>query len=166
MAPVRSGMIPREKINKKRVLLAGGEDSLRQALAWSFLAWNEKEGVAVKAEQYGEGEEIPEESFREADYIVFPGLCSAALPQDPYQCMPGWMTGSVCLRERRISQQKARLILLSDGRSFGKLKRGFAASEYEEGKTDPLEEDFSAQYIMQAAEGIFISWAKRESKGV
>ena len=164
MAPVRSGMIPREKINKKRVLLAGGEDSLRQALAWSFLAWNEKEGVAVKAEQYGEGEEIPEESFREADYIVFPGLCSAALPQDPYQCM-AWLDDWFRLLKRTADlSAKARLILLSDGRSFGKLKRGFAASEYEEGKTDPLEEDFSAQYIMQAAEGIFISWAKENRR--
>ena len=123
MAPVRSGMIPREKINKKRVLLAGGEDSLRQALAWSFLAWNEKEGVAVKAEQYGEGEEIPEESFREADYIVFPGLCSAVLPQDPYQCM-AWLDDWFRLLKRTADlSAKARLILLSDGRSFGKLKR-------------------------------------------
>ncbi len=164
MAPVRSGMIPRDKINKKRILVAGGEESLRQAVTWSFLAWNDREDVSLKAEQYGPGEKIPQESFREADYIVFPGLCSRALPKDLDSCMD-WLEGWFSLLEEAgANSPKARLILLSDGRTFGKLGRGFAASEYEEGETDPLVEEFSDQYMMQAAEGIFLAWAKENKR--
>ena len=40
-APVRSELIPKEKIKGARVLLIGGQPELLQAAAWSFLAWNE-----------------------------------------------------------------------------------------------------------------------------
>ena len=46
-APLRSSLIPGEKLNGKRILILGGEDSLRQALLWSFFAWNERKGVSL-----------------------------------------------------------------------------------------------------------------------
>lgn len=160
-APLRSSLIPGEKLNGKRILILGGEDSLRQALLWSFFAWNERKGVSLKAEAFGRGEEIPEESLKEADYLIFPGFCSRKVPQDVLEVVE-WLENWEKLLEKAGAATKARLLLLSDGRVFGKLGRGFAASEYEEGQTDPLDGQYSSQYAMQAAEGFFLSWAKEK----
>ncbi len=57
----------------------------------------------------------------------------------------------------------ARVLLLSDGRVYGRLGHGFAASEYEAGKTDPCAPGFEAQYLLQAFENLFVT-AMRAAK--
>lgn len=139
-APVRSELIPKEKIKGARVLLIGGQPELLQAAAWSFLAWNDsaKAGIRVETAAAADGElrmekVFSEEGFspEEADYVILSGFCCEKIPKvlasiaylQEFEKLLGAVTKLSCRR----------ILLLSDGRVYGKLPHGFAASEYERG---------------------------------
>lgn len=106
-----------------------------------------------------------EETFspEEADYVILTGLCcrGAVYPVEETVRL---------LREFRqlvravTSLDCGRVLLLSDGRVYGRLGEGFAASEYEAGRTDPCAPGFEGQYLLQAMEGIFVSEARAAEK--
>ena len=41
-AAVRSGQIPQRSLKGARILLAGDQMELQEAIAWSFMAWNDE----------------------------------------------------------------------------------------------------------------------------
>lgn len=166
-APVRSELIPKEKIKGARVLLIGGQPELLQAAAWSFLAWNDsaKAGIRVETAAAADGElrmekVFSEEGFspEEADYVILSGFCCEKIPKvlasiaylQEFEKLLGAVTKLSCRR----------ILLLSDGRVYGKLPHGFAASEYEAGMTDPCADGYEAQYFLQEIERRFVMAAK------
>lgn len=167
-APVRSELIPKEKIKGARVLLIGEEPELLQAAAWSFLAWNDsaKVGIrvesAVLADQKLQTEKVfSGEGFspEEADFVILSGFCCRKIPK---------VLASVAYLQEfeRLLDVVAKLpcrraLLLSDGRVYGKLANGFAASEYEAGTTDPCGDGYEAQYFLQEMERLFVTAARR-----
>ena len=47
-AAVRSGQIPQRSLKGARILLAGDQMELQEAIAWSFMAWNDEKHSDVK----------------------------------------------------------------------------------------------------------------------
>lgn len=188
-APVRSELIDGKKLKGARVLLVGSKPELLRAIAWSFLAWNDekKAGLRVAAASLESGTAArdsaaacaekgsaapglgPQEAFtqetfspEEADYIVMTGLCCQETEMDvgaeirflrEFQAAVKAAVGTGCRR----------ILLLSDGRVYGRLGHDFFASEYEAGRTS-VEEGCGSQYLLQAMEGILISAARAAGK--
>ena len=95
----------------------------------------------------------------EADFIILTGYCCREIP--------GTVSGTICelqnfakTLDAVMSISCARVLLLSDGRVYGKLDHAFAASEYEAGRTDPCAAGYEDQYFVQALEGLFLSAAR------
>ena len=141
---------------------------LQEAIAWSFMAWNDEKHSDVKVAEaaiQADGTLTVTHSFTAepvtgvtADYVILTGLCCAQVPQTPPEQLEylqtfGALADGVC----RLNCK--RILLLSDGRVYGALPPEFAASEYEAGKTDVAAEPFSEQYLLQAMESLLISKA-------
>ncbi len=161
-APVRSELISAAKLKGAKVLLLGVQPELNKAVAWSFLAWNDsaKAGICVGEADLTDGswemgQLYSEEAFlpEQADYVILTGFCCRKIP--------GVLEGMAYLRKldallAAVAKLSCRrVLLLSDGRIYGKLGYGFAASEYESGKTDPCADGYEAQYFLQAIERRF-----------
>ena len=144
-AAVRSGQIPQRSLKGARILLAGEQMELQEAIAWSFMAWNDEKHSGVKVAEaavQADGTLAVTHSFTTepvtgvtADYVILTGLCCAQVPQIPLEQLEylqtfGALADAVCHLNCK------RILLLSDGRVYGALPPEFAASEYEAGKTD------------------------------
>ena len=172
-AAVRSGQIPQRSLKGARILLAGDQMELQEAIAWSFMAWNDEKHSDVRVAEaaiQADGTLAVTHSFTAepvtgvtADYVILTGLCCAQVPQTPPEQLEylqtfGALVDAVC----RLNCK--RILLLSDGRVYGALPPEFAASEYEAGKTDVAAEPFSEQYLLQAMESLLISKARAAGK--
>ncbi len=108
---------------------------------------------------FTDGEFEPEE----ADYIILTGLCCRGADGTVAETL-SLIDEFRGLAQAAVSTGCERVLLLSDGRVYGRLGHGFAASEYEAGKTDPCAAGFEAQYLLQALENIFVSAARAAGK--
>ncbi len=176
-AAVRSGLISLKQIKGKKILIVGQEDAFDAAIGWSFAAWNDERHAGVRAEQgryvdsgaaAGSFEGIrsyTDETFapEEADYVVLTGLCCREA-NDTVAGTIDRMGEFRRLVSAVLSLGCERILLLSDGRVYGRLGHGFAASEYEAGQTDPCAPGFEAQYTLQALEQILVSEARKAGK--
>lgn len=162
-AAVRSGQIPLEKLKNRTVLVTGEDPSLCQAVCWSLEAWNEERqaGIRVKSVPFALAHKAAPKSF---DYAILTGACCRTVPgrvADRVAFMNSWKH----LLELLTSEPgNKKLLLLSDGRVYGKTEAGFAVSEYETGKTDTVSADYIPQYFLQALEAIFLEGCRK--KGV
>ena len=169
-APLRSELIPFSGIKGKKVLLIGDPGQLFDPIAWSFEAWNDgrnagvhiagavfdKEAECLKTiTNYTEGEFLPED----ADYMILTGFGCREIPSSVEEAL-SYMGSFRKLLQLIGTFSCERVLLLSDGRVYGRLSHGFAASEYEAGATDTCEKGFEAQYFLQSIESIFITYAK------
>lgn len=174
-AAVRSELIPHNKLKGAKVLLIGDQLELQEAIAWSFMAWNDAKNSGIRAVEgellRGQSSGIAvthlftEQSFAaaEADYVIFTGLCCKEIPKTATEQMEyletfGQLVETVCRWNCK------RILLLSDGRVYGQPASEFNVSEYETGRTSVTEEQFSAQYLLQAMEGILLSSARAAGK--
>lgn len=172
-APARSELIPEKKLNGAKILLIGEQDRLQEAIAWSFLAWNDsrKSGIRIEEAVWRDGSLIVGRVFgesaemvfdpSEADYVILTGYCCREMNLSVTE------TVSYLKRFEGIiniigSWKCKRVLLLSDGRVYGKLAHAFAASEYEAGKTDTAAEGYEAQYLLQAMESILVSCGRKQ----
>lgn len=188
-APERSELIPGRALKGAKILLIGEQEELQKAIAWSFLAWNDsqKAGLRVEAAVYEDGGQAqgklspgqkhdrqaqgklsPGQKYsgqafapEEADFVILTGFCCRE------QTMNAAETIAYLRRFRGIlevvsSIRCKRVLLLSDGRVYGTLGVGFAASEYEAGKTDPCAPGGEAQYLLQAMESMLTSTAREK----
>ena len=167
-AAVRSEQITPEKIKNKKVLLVGETNSLAEAIAWSFEAWNDarRSGISVSQSLWEDGElrtvrSYAGESFdpEEADYIILTGYCCREIDLTADGTMD-YLGQYLRMMQMLTKLPDVKLLLLSDGRVYGKLAYQFAASEYEAGKTDPCSPGYEAQYLLQALESILITNAR------
>lgn len=172
-AAVRSGQISQRALKGAGVLIAGEQLELQEAIAWSFMAWNDEKHSGVRVAEaavqpdgtLGVTHQFTEEavSCTSADYVILSGLCCSAIPETPIAQMEylqtfGALADAVCRLNCR------RILLLSDGRVYGTLAPEFAASEYEAGQTDVRAEAFSAQYLLQAMESLLLAKARAAGK--
>lgn len=169
-APVRSGLISGKHLKGARVLLVGSQPELQKAAAWSFLAWNDeqKAGIRVAEAECENGKlkivrTFSEESFspEDADYVILTGVCCQETE------LPAMETMEYLCRFEQLLQAIGeisckRVLLLSDGRVYGRLGYGFAASEYEAGRTDTCADGYQAQYLLQALEMLLVSFAREK----
>ena len=94
-AAVRSGQIPQRSLKGARILLAGDQMELQEAIAWSFMAWNDEKHSDVKVAEaaiQADGTLAVTHSFTAepvtgvtADYVILTGLCCAQVPQTPLE---------------------------------------------------------------------------------
>ncbi len=110
-----------------------------------------------KAEQAGQEMFRPEE----ADYVILTGFCCREMNFDAVEAI-SYLQRFRELLEAVSLLQCRRVLLLSDGRVYGKLGPGFAASEYEAGKTDPCAPGCEAQYFLQAMESMLAAFAREK----
>ncbi len=168
-APVRSELIPGNKMRGIRVLLVGDQARLQEAIAWSFLAWNDQEdaGVSVQEAEWRAGElcvtrgynvDVPQ-PLQAADYVILTGYCCRDFDLTVCETVTYLREFSEMLRAVADTGCK-RVLLLSDGRVYGRLAHEFAASEYESGQTDTSSAEFDAQYFLQALEALLLSAAR------
>ncbi len=172
-APLRSSLIRSAELKGEKVLLVGEDSDLSRAIAFSFLAWNEKEelGVQLRQVKFSDGGFLSAETFweqstafapEEADFVILPGLCcrevrmSASEEISYLQQFTGMMNLLAASRPKRV-------LLLSDGRVYGRLPYAFAASEYEAGETDTSAKGCEAQFLMQAMEETLTACARANS---
>lgn len=166
-APVRSELIPGKKLKGARVLLVGGQTRLQEAVAWSFLAWNDQEnaGITVQEAECCEGklrvtrEYGVSETPKTVDYVILTGYCCRDFDLSVRETVAYLREFSEMLRAVAETGCK-RVLLLSDGRVYGRLAHEFAASEYESGRTDTSSAEFDAQYFMQALESLLLEAAR------
>lgn len=176
-AAVRSELIPPKKLKGAKILLAGSQPDLQESIAWSFMAWNDEKKLGVRAVEgelsAADGEEgriavthlFTEQSFAaaEADYVILTGLCCCEIPGTVLECME-YLEQFGRLVEAACRVNCKRILLLSDGRVYGRVRGDGAAefmmSEYESGTAAVPDGGFSAQYLLQAMEGILVSAAK------
>lgn len=165
-APVRSGLIPEKKVQGARVLVIGADQSLCKAIEYSFLAWNEKKEGTVSAERaQWDGEKLnyegeqPAFSVKEAEYVILTGYCSCDIQMNVGDTML-YLKKFRALLQYLIRKTCKRVLLLSDGRVYGRLGTAFAASEYEMGTADPTAQGEEAAYLLQTMESMFVSAMK------
>lgn len=167
-APVRSELIDGAHLKGARVLLIGEQAELEKAIAWSFLAWNHgrQTGLQVCSAVYEDGalqiqQTYSEQSFspQEASYVILTGFCCREALQNAQEEI-AYLRQFERLLEVVFSLGCKRVLLLSDGRVYGKLAHGFAASEYEVGETDPCAPGYEAQYLLQSLESMFCAQAR------
>ena len=163
-AAVRSGLIKAEKVRKKKILLIGDTDSLIDAIAWSFEAWNDKCNAEIsiafmtmdgEIRQYAGINFLPEK----ADYVILTGYCCREIPGSAGEELE-YLERYFELVRTVTTYACEKVLLLSDGRVYGQLGHGFIASEYEAGRTDPCGREYEAQYFEQALESMLISCAR------
>lgn len=170
-APVRSELIPKAALKGAKILLIGEQAELQKAIAWSFFAWNDSDrsGIRVQSASLENGAlkaeiaEAEHEMFRpeEADYVILTGFCCREASLDAAEAISSLKHFRELL-EAVSALQCRRVLLLSDGRVYGKLGPGFAASEYEAGKTDPCGPGYEAQYFLQAMESMLAAFAREK----
>lgn len=166
-APVRSELIASKKLKGARVLLVGGQTRLQEAVAWSFLAWNDQEnaGITVQEAECCEGklrvtrEYGVSETPKTVDYVILTGYCCRDFDLSVRETVAYLREFSEMLHAVAETGCK-RVLLLSDGRVYGRLAHEFAASEYESGRTDTSSAEFDAQYFMQALESLLLEAAR------
>lgn len=172
-AAVRSELISGQKLKGARVLIAGIQEELQKAIAWSFLAWNDKNraSIAVEAADCRNGElqitqKYSETEFEpvEADYVILTGFCSRTVFSSALERME-YIRKFAELTKAVSENGCKRVLLLSDGRVYGKLSQGFAASEYEAGKTDSCAEGYEEQYFLQTLESCFAECMRKKNIG-
>ena len=127
-AAVRSGQIPQRSLKGARILLAGDQMELQEAIAWSFMAWNDEKHSDVKVAEaaiQADGTLTVTHSFTAepvtgvtADYVILTGLCCAQVPQTPPEQLEylqtfGALADGVC----RLNCK--RILLMSDRRLYG-----------------------------------------------
>ena len=171
-APVRSELIPGSKLKGAKVLLIGEQAELQKAIAWSYLAWNDsiKADIRVMSAVYENGKLLTEQVYsgqsfapEEADYIILTGFCCREIRMNVLDTIT-YLQRFEALLKVILAFSCKKVLLLSDGRVYGKLGYGFAASEYEAGKTDPCAPGYDVQYMLQAMESALIVGARE--KGV
>ena len=172
-APYRSGQVLLKKIKKKKILLIGEQEALQDAVAWSFMAWNDeaKAGIRIEEAFFNDAGVLEvrhvftEEGFEpgEADLVILTGLCCTEIPDGSdlvfsYLKSFGKLVDALC----QIPGQS--ILLLSDGRVYGRTAHAFAVSEYEAGQTDPADPSFAEQYLLQAMESILVTKCRMHQK--
>lgn len=168
-AAVRSELIAGGKLKGAKILLVGEQTKLQRAIAWSLLAWNDnakaellvEEAVCRDGRLYaGKTDYSGEFAPDQADYVILTGLCSQDISFSAAESMD-YLDTFHLLAEAVAKINPQRALLLSDGRVYGTLGHGFAASEYEAGKTDPCARGYEAQYLLQAIENQFLSCMRK-----
>ena len=142
-AAVRSGQIPQCSLKGARILLAGDQMELQEAIAWSFMAWNDEKHSDVKVAEaaiQADGTLAVTHSFTAepvtgvtADYVILTGLCCAQVPQTPPEQLEylqtfGALADAVC----RLNCK--RILLLSDGRYMGRFRRSLPRQNTKPGR--------------------------------
>lgn len=168
-APVRSELIDVTGLKGARILLAGFQKELQQAIAWSFLAWNDSmhaglqvmeaewDGGILKAGQLYSDKPFP---VKEADYVILTGLCCREMTMTAPESIRYLRRFGELLSALQKAGYRKKILLLSDGRIYGRLGYGFAASEYEAGSTDTCKNGYESQYLLQTMETVLVSWAR------
>ncbi len=95
----------------------------------------------------------------EADYVILTGWCCREIRMTAPETMEV-LEGYLELLRELTKVRGRKILLLSDGRVYGKLDSQFAASEYEAGRTDPCAPGFEAQYFLQSLESMLIACAR------
>ncbi|MDY3250036.1 MAG: LicD family protein [Candidatus Choladocola sp.] len=171
-APVRSELIDGKKLRGAKVLLIGGQPQLQRAAALSFLAWNDaaKAGISAAEAEYENGglkitRTFSEDTFapESADYIILSGFCCKE-SEGSVEATAAYLKNLENTLKALAEIPFKRLLLLSDGRVYGKTGHGFAASEYEAGRTDPCSREFESQYLLQTIERMVLTFAREKKK--
>ena len=160
-APVRSELIPGKQLSGAKVLLIGEQSRLQEAIAWSFLAWNDRMNAGIQgSEASWKGDSLVSGNnafdLQEADYVILTGYCCREMDRNAAEVLAYMKKFEKMLRIIG-GWNCRRVLLLSDGRVYGRLPHAFAASEYETGQTDTQSPEFEAQYFLQSLEGMFVS---------
>ena len=173
-APSRSGQISGKDLKGAKILLVGDQIELQRAIAWSFLAWNDKEKAGIRVQEAvcengslqavrgierrvkrQPDEEIQDTGFapKEADYVILTGFCCQKAEMTALETIE--YLGQFEKLLRLIAETSCKkVLLLSDGRVCGELDYEFAASEYEKGKTQAGAQGDPAQYLLQTMESM------------
>ena len=172
-AAYRSGQISLKKIKKKKILLIGEQEALQDAAAWSFMAWNDEAKAGVRVEKAFLNAEgalevrhvFTEEGFqiKEADVVILTGLCCAQVPEGADASF-AYLKSFAAVIDALCGLSGLELLLLSDGRVYGRTAHAFAVSEYEAGATNPADPAFAQQYLLQAMESILITKCRVNQK--
>lgn len=171
-APVRSELIVGKQLKEAKIVLIGEQERLQEAIAWSFLAWNDqqKAGIRVQEAELEDGVLKPGrvfggESFalHEADYVILTGFCCREMKLNVTETV-AYLKQLEALLSEITSWNCRRILLLSDGRVYGRLAYEFAASEYEAGQTDTASAGNEAQYLLQTMEGMLTEKARRAGR--
>ncbi len=169
-APLRSSLIRKEALKGARILLIGEDSDFLQEIGFSFLAWNEKEQLDIQLQQavFSEGKLKISENIlgqkaaftpAESDFVILSGLCCREIRLRVFEEID-YLLQFAALMDFLSASGMKRVLLLSDGRVYGKLPYAFAASEYEAGSFDTSEKDSEAQFMMQAMEEMFTASAR------
>ncbi len=163
-AAVRSKYLNEESFRGKKILLIGEKSSLTKAVAWSFEAWNDNYSVGLSVTHMSMDGAIkhyagPDFSPEEADYVILTGYCCREVSFTVEEEIE-YLAHFFEVAQTAAGYAREKILLLSDGRVYGRLPHGFAASEYEAGETDPCGQGFETQYFLQALESIVVSCAR------
>lgn len=168
-APTRSGLISEKQLNGAKVLLIGEQERLQEAIAWSFLAWNDKQKAGIRVQEavledgfLRAGRVFGDQGFelREADYVILTGYCCREMDLNVTKTI-AYMKQFEAIISEIAGWKCKRVLLLSDGRVYGRLAYEFAASEYEAGQTDPAAVGSEAQYLLQSLEEMLAVKARK-----
>ena len=179
-APSRSGQVAGKALKGAKVLLVGDQIELQRAIAWSFLAWNDKEHAGIRVAEAicengslqvvngierrirHQAEMVTEDvTFQpeEADYVILTGFCCQKTAMTALETMEYLLQFEQLLQVIAKTSCK-KVLLLSDGRVYGKLAYEFAASEYEAGETAAGAAGDQAQYLLQTMESMLVNCAR------
>lgn len=179
-APSRSGQISGKNLKGAKILLVGDQIELQRAIAWSFLAWNDKEKAGIRVQEAvcengslqavrgierrvkrQPDEEMQDTGFapKEADYVILTGFCCQKAEMTALETIEYLSQFEKLLRLIAETSCK-KVLLLSDGRVCGELDYEFAASEYEKGKTQAGAQGDPAQYLLQTMESMLTEMAR------
>lgn len=179
-APSRSGQISGKDLKGAKILLVGDQIELQRAIAWSFLAWNDKEKAGIRVQEAvcengslqsvrgierrvkrQPDDEMQDTGFapKEADYVILTGFCCQKAEMTALETIE--YLGQFEKLLRLIAETSCKkVLLLSDGRVCGELDYEFAASEYEKGKTQAGAQGDPAQYLLQTMESMLTEIAR------
>lgn len=145
--PVREENLKLKGLRDKCFVVVGDENpAFSKAILYSLFNLNDEKKLNITADYVSLRQEAEEErefaflqknredftvgsfeNIKKGDYVIFTGLCNLQIPGEPL-----FFAETVSLYEKAFALCKDQVIFLSDYRVFGRTKKDYLASEFEQ----------------------------------
>ena len=170
--PVREEKLKLNELSGKRFVVVGDQNpAFAKAILYSLFNLNDEKKLNIQADYVSLREEIEEKeefvileknredftvgsfaNIKKGDFVVFTGLCNQKIEEDPM-----YFANTIALYEKAFALCERKIIFLSDYRVFGRVRKDYFASEFEQTKS----EDLSSQLLI-TLESLVAIYAKQQ----
>ena len=170
--PVREEKFKLKELAGKHFVVVGDHNpAFAKAILYSLFNLNDEKKLNIQADYVSLREEAEEkeefafleknredftvgsfENIKKGDFIVFTGLCNLKIAEDPV-----YFAKTISLYEKAFSLCQSKVIFLSDYRVFGRVRKDYFASEFEQTKGENM-----ASQLLITLESLVAIYARQQ----